>query len=125
MSNLHSKQEYEAIKEQHKAIAREKEAKIKQDLSRLLSDATPRFVREKVVTGCIIFGTTYLVGELLFRRRVPGIVKFAGAVSATAFAPKIYRMLYRQFDSPTLFPPAASRRATEAYAPVPPNAPLT
>ncbi len=123
MSTLHSKQEYESIKEQHKAIAREKEAKIKQDLSRLLSDATPRFVREKIVTSCIIFGSTYLVSELLFRKRIPGIVKFAGAVSATAFAPKIYRILYRRFDAPTLFPPAAPR-AAEPYAPVAPEGPL-
>ena len=101
MSNLHSKEEYEAIKNQHKTIAREKEAKIKRDLSRLLSDATPRYVREKLATSCIIFGVTYLVEELAFRKRVPGIVKFAGAVAMTTFAPKIYRLLYRNYYAPT------------------------
>ena len=85
MSHLHSKEEYEAIKNQHKTIAREKEAKIKRDLSRLLSEATPRYVREKLVTSCIIFGSTYLIEELIFRKRVPGIVKFTGAVAVTAF----------------------------------------
>ena len=100
MSQLQSKEEYEAIKNEHKAIAREKEAKIKRDLSRLLSDATPRYVREKLATSCIIFGVTYLIEELAFRKRVPGIVKFAGAVATTAFAPKIYRLLYRNYYMP-------------------------
>ncbi len=97
MTNLHSKKEYEAIKNQHKALAREKEIKIKQDLARLVSDATPRFIREKLVMSCLIFGSVYLVEELLVRKKVPGIVKFAVAVSATAFAPKIYRALYSNF----------------------------
>ena len=100
MSNLHSKKEYEAIKNQHKALAREKEVKIKQDLARLLSDATPRFIREKLVMSCLVFGSVYLAEELLVRKKVPGIVKFAVAVSATAFAPKIYRALYRKFQHP-------------------------
>ena len=101
MSKLHSQEEYEAIKGQHQAIAREKEKKIKRDLTRLLSDATPRYLREKLVTSCIVFGSVYLVEEIIFKKRVPGIVKFAGAVSATAFAPKIYRTLYRNFAAPS------------------------
>ncbi len=101
MSKLHSQEEYEAIKSQHQAIAREKEKKIKRDLTRLLSDATPRYLREKLVTSCIVFGSVYLVEEIIFKKRVPGIVKFAGAVSATAFAPKIYRTLYRNFAAPS------------------------
>lgn len=106
MSKLHSEEEYEAIKSQHKAIAREKEKKIKRDLTRLVSDATPRYLREKLVTACIVFGSVYLVEEIIFKKRVPGIVKFAGAVSATAFAPKIYRALYRNFGSPAPRPAA-------------------
>lgn len=104
MTQLHSKEEYEAIKQQHRAIAREKESKIKRDLSRVLSDATPRYVREKLATSCIIFGATYLAEELIFRQRVPGIVKFAGAIATTTFAPKIYRMLYRNYYQPARLP---------------------
>lgn len=111
MSHLHSKEEYEAIKNEHKTIAREKEAKIKRDLSRLLSEATPRYVREKLVTSCIIFGSTYLIEELILRKRVPGIVKFTGAVAVTAFAPKIYRVLYHNYYQPpetaVVHPPAS------------------
>jgi hypothetical protein len=110
MSELRSKEEYESIKAQHRAIAREKEKKIKRDLSRLLSDATPRYLREKLVTSCIIFGSVYLVEEILFKKRVPGIVKFAGAVSAAAFAPKLYRLLYRNFAAPppAVYPPSSN-----------------
>ena len=108
MSNLHSEEEYEAIKDQHKALAREKEIKIKQDLARLMSDATPRFIREKLVMSCLVFGSVYLIEELLVRKKVPGIVKFAVAVSATAFAPKIYRALYRNFPNSARFPAVAS-----------------
>ena len=120
MSKLHSQEEYEAIKSQHKAIAREKEKKIKRDLTRLLSDATPRYLREKLVTGCIVFGSVYLLEEIIFRKRVPGIVKFVGAVSATAFAPKIYRALYHNFAAPSphlaTYPPSSN-----GSAPVPPS----
>ena len=104
MSNLHSQEEYEAIKNQHKALAREKEKKIKRDLARLMSEATPRFLREKLVMGCMVFGSVYLIEELLFRKKVPGIVKFAGAVSATVFAPKIYDRLYA--DRKTTYTPS-------------------
>ena len=110
MSELHSEEEYQAIKSQHKAIAREKEKKIKRDLTRLMSDATPRYLREKLVTSCIVFGSVYLLEEIIFKKRIPGIVKFAGAVSATAFAPKIYRALYRNFTAPA--PPPAVYPAT-------------
>lgn len=106
MSNLHSNKEYETIKNQHKALAREKEVKIKQDLARLMSDATPRFLREKLVMSCLVFGSVYLAEELLVRKKVPGIVKFAVAISATAFAPKMYRALYRNFQNSDIPLPA-------------------
>ncbi len=122
MSKLHSQEEYETIKSQHRAIAREKEKKIKRDLTRLVSDATPRYLREKLVTSCIVFGSVYLLEEIIFKKRVPGIVKFAGAVSATAFAPKIYRALYHKFaaQSPhlTTYPPS-SNGSTPLVPPVP------
>ena len=108
MNRLESEKKYEEIKGLHKASAREKEKRIKRDLALIMSSATPRFLREKLVTSCIVFGSVYLVEELIFRKRVPGIVKFVGAVSATAFAPKIYRTLYANF-----YP------ATQATAPVP------
>lgn len=118
MSKLHSQEEYEEIKNQHKAIAREKEKKIKRDLTRLMSDATPRYLREKLVTSCIVFGAVYLLEEIIFKKRVPGIVKFAGAVSAVAFAPKIYRSLYPNFAAPTphlaTYPPSSNGSAPVA-----------
>lgn len=118
MSQLQSKEEYEAIKNEHRAIAREKEAKIKRDLSRLMSEATPRYVREKLATSCIVFGVTYLIEELAFRKRVPGIVKFAGAVATTAFAPKIYRLLYRNYYTPVPADAPLDERPINGY-PVP------
>ena len=97
MNRLESERKYEEIKSLHKASAREKEKRIKRDLSLIMSSATPRFLREKLVMSCAVFGSVYLVEELIFRKRVPGIVKFVGAVSVTAFAPKIYRTLYANF----------------------------
>ena len=106
MSKLESERKYEEVKNLHKATAREKEQKIKQDLSRLMSSATPRFLREKLVMGCVVFGSVYLVEEIVFKKKVPGIVKFVGAVSATVFAPKIYHALYTNFHKePALSPP--------------------
>ena len=100
MSKLESEKKYEEVKNRHKESAREKEKKIKRDLAQLMSSATPRFLREKLVMSCVVFGSVYLVEELLFRKKVPGIVKFVGAVSATAFAPKMYRALYASFYKP-------------------------
>ena len=123
MSKLQSQEEYEAIKNQHRAIAREKEKKIKRDLTRLVSDATPRYLRERLVTSCIVFGSVYLLEEIIFKKRVPGIVKFAGAVSVTAFAPKIYRALYHNFAAPSphlaTYPPSDN-----GSAPVVPPVPV-
>lgn len=104
MSKLESERKYEEVKDLHKASARETEKKIKRDLAQLMSSATPRFLREKLVMSCVVFGSVYLVEELLFRKRVPGIVKFVGAVSATAFAPKMYRALYANFYQSTDVP---------------------
>lgn len=80
-----------------------------------MSDATPRYLREKLVTSCIIFGAAYLVEEIIFKKRVPGIVKFAGAVSAAAFAPKLYRSLYHNFGAsaprPAIYPSSSNGSA--------------
>ena len=121
MSKLESEKKYEEVKNWHKATARAKEKKIKQDLSRLMSSATPRFLREKLVMGCVVFGSVYLAEELLFGKKVPGIVKFVGAVSATAFAPKLYRAWYATLHQPADAPPLANahpdRTALDEYPP--------
>ena len=115
MNKLESEQKYEEIKNLHQASARAKEKKIKRDLTRLMSSATPRFLREKLVMSCVVFGSVYLLEELVFRKRVPAIVKFVGAVSATAFAPKMYRTLYANFSPETdvVTTPAASHPGTD------------
>ena len=119
MSKLESEKKYEHIKNLHKANAQEREKKIKRDLALLLSSATPRFLREKLVMSCAVFGSVYLVEELIFRKRVPGIVKFVGAVSATAFAPKMYRALYANFHEPpaeVTSPPLPSGQSLDGAA---------
>ena len=125
MNKLESEKKYEEIKALHRAAAHQKEKSIKRDLSLLMSSATPRFLREKLVMSCVVFGAVYLTEELLFRKRIPGIVKFVGAVSATAFAPKIYRTLYANFYQPDEVAPPVSRPATPPPSAVAPAEPIS
>lgn len=120
MSKLESERKYEEVKNLHKATAREKEKKIKEDLSRLMSSATPRFLREKLVMSCVVFGSVYLAEELIFKKKVPGIVKFVGAVSATVFAPKIYQAMYANFHQETAPLPETRPYVTTAGTELPP-----
>lgn len=97
MSKNSSLEAYEKAKAKHKAIALEKEKMIQQDLYAIRRKFVPRNLKKKFLTGCGIFGIVYLTEELLFRKKVPGILKFIGAVAATAMTPKIFPLIQGNF----------------------------
>lgn len=97
MSKHSSQEEYEKVKARLKAEASEKEKLIQQDLTALRREYMPRHLKKKFMTGCAIFGLTYLTEELIFRKKLPGILKFTGALAATAMAPKIYSFIQENF----------------------------
>lgn len=97
MSKHPSQEEYEKAKAKHKAVAREKEKMISEDLYALKRTILPKHLKRKVVTGCVVFTATYLTEELIFRKKVPGIIKFAGAVAATMMAPRLYTIIQDNF----------------------------
>lgn len=97
MSKRSSLEEYEKTKAKHKAIALEKEKMIQQDLYAIRRKIMPKHLKKKFLTGCAIFGVVYLTEELLLRKKVPGIVKFIGAVAATALTPKIFPLMQGNF----------------------------
>ncbi|MEM6842191.1 MAG: hypothetical protein AAF944_22630 [Bacteroidota bacterium] len=97
MSQLPSQEEYNRVKEQYQRQARELEKTLGSDLVALRNDLFPKYLKGKFLTACAIFGTTYMVEELIFQKKVPGLVKFVGALSATVVAPKVYRMVYQNY----------------------------
>lgn len=97
MSKHPSQEEYQKAKAKHKAIAREKEKMISEDLYVLRRTFLPRHLKKKILTGCAVFAVTYLAEELVFRKKIPGIIKFTGAVAATVMAPKIYNLMQDSF----------------------------
>lgn len=97
MSKNSTLEAYEKAKAKHKAIALEKEKMIQQDLSAIRRKMVPRHLKKKFLTGCAIFGVVYLAEELLLRKKVPGIVKFLGAVAATAMTPKVFPLIQGNF----------------------------
>lgn len=114
-SELPSQEEYEKVKNTHKEAVRALEKRIQTDVVAVAKDFAPRYLREKFVISCAIFGGTYLLEEMIFRKSVPGIVKFVGALSTTVLSPKIYRFAYRNYFTPaapseqTLIPPDAEQ----------------
>jgi hypothetical protein len=116
MSQLPSQEEYERVKNHYQNLAKEKEKELGSDLVALRNDLVPKYLKGKFLMGCAIFGTTYMIEELIFRKRVPGLVKFVGALSATVAAPRLYRMLYQNYFevNPTPLPvPAVEPIVTE------------
>lgn len=93
MSKHSSEEEYEKAKAKHKAIALEKEKMIQQDLNAIRRKYIPKHLKRKLITGCAVFGIVYLAEEFIFGKKVPGIVKFMGALAATAMAPKLYSFI--------------------------------
>lgn len=120
MSQLPSQEEYERVKEHYKTLAKEKEQILSSDLVALRNDLVPKYLKGKFLTGCAIFGATYMVEELLFRKKVPGIVKFVGAISATVVAPKLYRMVYQNYFEVKPDTPLNSMVPAENSQPLPP-----
>ncbi|WKN43646.1 hypothetical protein [Tunicatimonas pelagia] len=111
MSQLPSQEEYERVKKEYQQQARDLEKKLGSDLVDLRNDLVPKYLKGKFLTACAIFGATYMVEELIFRKKVPGLVKFVGALSATVVAPKVYRMVYQNYfevppDSVSYPPPS-------------------
>ncbi len=97
MSKHSSQEEYERVRARLKAKASAKEKLIQQDLTAVRKEYMPRYIKRKVITGCAIFGVTYLIEELIFRKKLPGIVKFTGALAAVVAAPKVYTFIQDNF----------------------------
>lgn len=97
MSQLPSQEEYQQVKKEYQLKARDLEKKLGSDLVALRNDLVPKYLKGKFLTACAVFGSTYMVQELVFRKKVPGLVKFVGALSATVVAPKVYRMIYQNY----------------------------
>lgn len=97
MSKHSSQEEYEKVKARLKAMASEKEKRIQQDLTAVRKKYMPKHLKRKIMTGCAVFGVTYLTEQLIFRKKLPGILKFTGALAATAMAPKIYSFIQDNF----------------------------
>lgn len=97
MSKHPSQVAYEKAKAKHKAIALEKEKMIQEDLKAIRLKYMPKNLKKKILTGCALFGVVYLTEELIFRKKIPGILKFTGAVAATVLAPKLYDFLQDNF----------------------------
>ncbi len=97
MSKHPSQIAYEKAKARHKAIALEKEKMIQEDLKAIRQKYVPKNMKKKILTGCILFGVVYLTEELIFRKKIPGILKFTGAVAATVMAPRLFDLLQDNF----------------------------
>ncbi len=98
MSQLPSQEEYERLKNHYQLLAKQKEKELSSDLVALRNDLVPKYLKGKFLMGCAVFGTTYMLEELIFRKRVPGLVKFVGALSATVATPRLYRMIYENYS---------------------------
>lgn len=97
MSKLSSQEKYEKAKAKQKVIALEKEKMIQQDLDTIRREYIPKQIKKKLITGCGIFGAVYLAEELIFKKKIPGVVKFMGALAATAMTPKIFSLIQENF----------------------------
>lgn len=97
MSKHSSEEEYERLKARLKAKAAEKEKRIHQDLSAVRQEYMPKYLKRKLITSCAVFGVTYLAEELIFRKKLPGILKLTGAIAATVMAPKLYTFIQDNF----------------------------
>jgi len=122
MSQLPSQEEYLQVKKEYQLQARALEKKLGSDLVALRNELIPKYFKGKFITACVIFGTTYMVEELIFRKKVPGLVKFVGALSSTVVAPKVYRMVYQNyFEVPDTFsyPPPSEEVEAEKETTLP------
>ncbi|MEQ9438583.1 MAG: hypothetical protein RIG62_06025 [Cyclobacteriaceae bacterium] len=123
MSQLPSQEEYERVKNEYKTLARDKEKLLSSDLVAVRNDLLPKYLKGKFLTGCAVFASSYMLQELVFRKKVPGLVKFVGALSATVAAPKIYRVLYENyFEVKSDSPLNAPIPGVEEEFPLPPEA---
>lgn len=97
MSKHPSQEKYEKAKARHKQRAQEIEKRIQEDLYALRREFIPKYLKRKLLTGFAVFATVYLAEELVFRKKVPGIFKFTGALAATFMAPKMYSFLQENY----------------------------
>lgn len=126
MSKHPSQEKYEKAKARHKQRAQEIEKRIQEDLYALRKEFIPKHLKKKLLTGFAVFAAVYLTEELVFRKKVPGIVKFTGALAATFMAPKLYSFLQENYlvvgENTTLgevstLPPQPETPITETEAP--------
>jgi len=93
MSKSRSEQKYESLKEYYKEQAAVKEKELHMDLLAVRHEYVPHHLKRKFLTGLGIFGTVYLVEKLIFGKKLPRIIRFTTSLSATVFAPRVYRLL--------------------------------
>ena len=122
MSQLPSQEEYERVKNEYKSMAKEKEKLLSSDLVAVRNDFLPKYLKGKLLMGCAVFAATYMLQELVFRKKVPGLVKFAGALSATVAAPRIYQTVYENYFEVRTDHPLNTPVPPEEEFPLPPEA---
>lgn len=93
MSKSKSEAKYESLKAYYRAQAAAKEKELHMDLLAVRHEYVPHHLKRKFLTGLGIFGTVYLVEKLIFGKKLPRIIRFTTSLSATVFAPRIYRLL--------------------------------
>lgn len=93
MSKSRSEEKYESLKAYYKAQAAAKEKELHMDLLAVRHEYVPHHLKRKFLTGLGIFGMVYLAEKLIFGKKLPRIVRFTTSLSATVFAPRLYRLL--------------------------------
>ncbi|MFP4091000.1 MAG: hypothetical protein ACLFUB_18640 [Cyclobacteriaceae bacterium] len=84
---------FEEIKAYYKQEAKNKEKQLHMDLWAVRHEYVPHHLKKKFLSGCAIFGLTYLVEHAIFGKKLPFTVKFVGALASTVMVPKVYRKL--------------------------------
>ena len=97
MSKSRSEKRYSELKAFYKDKASDKEKELHMDLMAVRHEYVPHHLKRKFLTGLGIFGTVYLVEKLAFGKKLPRIIRFTTSLSATIFAPRVYRMLEDKF----------------------------
>jgi hypothetical protein len=97
MSKSKSEEKYESLKAYYREQAAVKEKELHMDLLAVRHEYVPHHLKRKFLTGLGVFGTVYLVEKLIFGKKLPRIVRFTTSLSATVFAPRLYRLLEEKF----------------------------
>jgi hypothetical protein len=84
---------FEEIKAYYKKEAKAHEKQLHMDLWAVRHEYVPHHLKKKFLSGCAIFGMTYLLEHAIFGKKLPFTVKFTGALAATVLSPRLFRKL--------------------------------